>query len=212
MASGFMGVPDISNFIVRVQQLFLRGHNIPLRGLYLPVEPGPRKSPTSFDGRLRNAQKLRDFLVREANEEAQVDQFGQSGVLSGQFLQRLVNREQFLVAGCRRYLHVLNVHASLAAAVAQGASAPGVFDENAAHRLSCGAEEVGAPVELWVRIADQPQPGLVDERGGLQRLARRFLRHARRGQFTQFFIDQRQQFVRAGLALVEGGENLAASP
>src|SRR5262245_28012420 len=116
----------------------------------LPVEPGPGKSPTSFVGRLRNAQKLSDLLVREANEEAQLDQFGQPGVLSGQLLQRLVNREQFFVARGRRDLHVLNVHARLAAAVTQGAVAPGVFDQNAAHGLSGGAKEVGAPVELWV--------------------------------------------------------------
>jgi len=40
--------------------------------------------------------------------------------------------------------------------------------------------------------AGQPQPGLVDQRGGLKRLACGLVRHFVRRESAQFLIDQRQ--------------------
>ena len=46
------------------------------------------------------------------------------------------------------------------------------------------------------------------ERGGLQGLVGRFIRHARRRQFAQFAIDQRQQFIGGlGIAVFDGFKN-----
>src|SRR6185312_8984566 len=47
---------------------------------------------------------------------------------------------------------------------------------------------------------NEPHPRFMDQRRALQRMARGFLRHPRRGEFSQFLVDERQQFL-GGLAL-----------
>jgi hypothetical protein len=54
-----------------------------------------------------------------------------------------------------------------------------------------------------MRGADEPEPGLVNQRGRLQRVAGGFVRHLVRGQATQFVIDQWKQFPGGfGVALL----------
>ena len=92
--------------------------------------------------------------------------------------------------------------------MAQGAFAAGAVNENPPHGLGGGGEEMGAVGKLRIVIADQPQPRLMHERGGLQCLIGRFIRHARSRQLAQFAIDQRQQFIGGlGIALLDGLEN-----
>jgi hypothetical protein len=58
------------------------------------------------------------------------------------------------------------------------------------------------------RAADEAQPGFMDECRRLQRLARGFVGHPVRGQPAQFFVHQRQQFVRRfGIAVLDGIED-----
>ena len=45
-------------------------------------------------------------------------------------------------------------------------------------------------------VSTQPQPRLVDERGGLKRVARFLTRHSMRGQLAQLVVNERQQFLR----------------
>jgi hypothetical protein len=52
------------------------------------------------------------------------------------------------------------------------AFAAGAVDENASHRFGGGDEEMRAILKLRLcLVADQPQPGFVNERGGLQRMS-----------------------------------------
>src|SRR5262249_2561360 len=85
----------------------------------------------------------------------------------------------------------------------------GVLDEDAAHGLGGGGEEVAAPLPVRPRArADQPQVGLVDQGGRLQRLARLLLSQALGGEAAQLVVDQRQQLgggVR--IALLDGGQD-----
>ena len=74
-----------------------------------------------------------------------------------------------------------------------GALAPGVVDQNAAHGFGSGGEKMGAAIPLLVFVADEPQPGFMHQRGGLQRLSGCFVRHLRRRQLAQLLIDQREQ-------------------
>ena len=61
---------------------------------------------------------------------------------------------------------------------------------------------MSAAIPLLIFVADQAQPGFVDERGGLQRLARRLVGHLARRQATKLFIDERQQLIGgSGIAL-----------
>src|SRR5436190_1435992 len=51
---------------------------------------------------------------------------------------------------------------------------------------------------------EKPQPHLVDKRGGLQGVTRCFVVHLLRGEFAEFVIDKRKQFLRGfGIALLD---------
>jgi hypothetical protein len=96
----------------------------------------------------------------------------------------------------------------LVPSVTPGALAAGFFDEDAAHGLGRGGEEMSAIGKLRTVISNQSQPGLMHQRGGLQSLVGRFVGHFRRRQFAQFPIDQRQQFIGGfGVAMFDGLKN-----
>ena len=92
-------------------------------------------------------------------------------------------------------VHLFKIDPFVSAAVTQGAFAASPVNEDAAHRLSRCRKEVSAPSELWVVVANQPQPGFVDKGCGLQRVARRLIRHLGGCEPAQLLIDQRQQFI-----------------
>ena len=67
----------------------------------------------------------------------------------------------------------------------------GAFDEDSTHRLSGRAEEVGAILPITARITHQPEIGLMNQRGWLERVSRSFLSHASASEPTQFLVNQR---------------------
>jgi hypothetical protein len=69
------------------------------------------------------------------------------------------------------------------------ASSPGVFDQDATHRLGRRTEEMRAILKGWGISTDQPHPGLVDERGGLERMAGSFVGHLLRRQTAELFVN-----------------------
>jgi len=54
---------------------------------------------------------------------------------------------------------------------------------------------MGATSPFFIFIPNETEISLVHERGGLQGLSRRFVRHLVRRQSAQLLIDERQQFV-----------------
>ena len=63
-----------------------------------------------------------------------------------------------------------------------------------------------APLAIF--LAHEPQPGLMDKRGGLEGLPRTFLGQAAGGEVSQFGVDQRQQVLRrAGFSLFDGRQD-----
>src|SRR5207248_7637883 len=70
-------------------------------------------------------------------------------------------------------------------------------DQDAAHGLSSRSEEVPAAVPRPFGVAhDEPEVGLVDQRGGLERLARLLLGQPGGCQLPQFVVHEWQQFGR----------------
>ena len=94
-------------------------------------------------------------------------------------------------------------------AMLETAFAPGTLDQDAAHRLGGGREEVTAAVPVLVcTTAYQPQISLVNEGRGIQRLTRLFLGQFARRQAPQFVVHERQQLLGGvRVALFNGGEN-----
>jgi len=72
---------------------------------------------------------------------------------------------------------------------------PSRFDQDSAHGLGRGGEEMSAAVPMGWTTADQPEPCLMDQGCGLEGVAGRFLGHLVRCQLAQFLIDQREQFL-----------------
>jgi len=57
------------------------------------------------------------------------------------------------------------------------------------NRLGRGREEMSAVLPACRAGSSEPQPGLVDEGGGLQGLARGLVRHLVRRQFAEFLVN-----------------------
>ena len=114
---------------------------------------------------------------------------------AGEFFQRFVHGKQLIVIRHRRgNFHLVRVQRFNATAALGCQPPPGMFDQDAAHRLGCRAEKVGAILKRRSVLAAEPKPGFVDERGGLEGVTRSFARHLLRRQPAEFVIDQRQQF------------------
>jgi hypothetical protein len=96
------------------------------------------------------------------------------------------------------------------AAVANAVLAPRDLDEDAAHSLGRGGEEVAAVLPaLHVPRTYQPHVRFVDERGGVESLPRLLVGHVDRGEAAQLVVNERKE-VRRGvpIALVDGGEDV----
>jgi hypothetical protein len=71
-------------------------------------------------------------------------------------------------------------------------------------------EEVPATVPVLLVTSDQAQIGLVDQRRGVERLARLLPRQLLRRQFAEFVVDQRQELRGGGrVALLDGGQEVS---
>ena len=127
-----------------------------------------------------DADDVRGLLDGEAAEVAQLDDLRLFGVERGQPRQRLVEREHVDVVGPvgagRRRLDsqrcVVERDALRRAAALGRAARPRALHEDLAHRERGDGEEVRAVGELARPLGGEPDERFVDERRGLQRLAR----------------------------------------
>jgi hypothetical protein len=86
---------------------------------------------------------------------------------------------------------------------------PRAIDENPAHAPRGDAEEVASVLPLDLRLVDQAQVGLVDERGHLQRLIAALAPHVGSGNLAKLAVDGGEQAVaRIGVALAPRLEHL----
>ena len=157
-----------------------------------------------------DAQNFGGFLKRQSNEIAQLHQFGFNLVLSGEFVEGVVDSQELFVISRDGDFNAVNVHALLVAAATDRLFAAGAVDENPAHGFGGGSEEVGTILKLCLAVfTNQSQPGFVDQRGGLQGLVGCFVGHFRRRQLAQLLIYQRKQFIGSlGVAVLNGLKNL----
>ena len=161
------------------------------------AEPGPGVGPEAVGLARGDAEQLGRLRNRQAGEVAQLDESAAPGVVVRQLGQGLVQGEQ-VVAGlpARRGPTRRGPCVPVRPRAWHGA-APGALDEDAAHGLGGGGEEVSAAVPMLRFLhVHQPQVRLVDQRGGLERLAGLFLGQLLAGELPQFVVDQRQELRR----------------
>src|ERR1022692_1595251 len=100
-----------------------------------------------------------------------------------------------VLVGWQGDVHVVKIHSLQPAAVTAGEFAAGVVNEEMAHGLAGGGEEMGAIFEGRIVASDEAQPDLMHQGGGLERVTRRAVRHLIRRELAQFSINQRQQLI-----------------
>ena len=186
-------------------QLISLSRRLALR-LDFPEEPGAGVGPVVVRGAGGNAQDFGGFLQSHADEITQLHQFSFDFALSSQFVERLVHGEEFVFVTRPGNFNAFKFHALVVATVTHGAFAAGLVNEDAAHGLGGGGEEMSAIGKLRIIISNQAQPSFMNElRGRLQGLVGRFIRHACRRQLAQLAINQRQQFIGGlGVAVFDG--------
>src|SRR5436190_5405321 len=78
-----------------------------------------------------------------------------------------------------------------------GLSPTRAVDQKSSHRFGRRAKKMGAIVKRWILISDQAQPGFMDQRGRLERLARSLMRQFGGGQAPQFIVHENEQLLRS---------------
>ena len=136
----------------------------------------------------------------QPGEEAQLDQFRRRGIQRGQLVQGLVQGQQVLVGQRRSDPDLVQVHPLQPPPCRTRAL-------RRARSTRMRRMASAAAPKKWRRPSHfgsssppaepaNPQPGLMDQRGGLQRLAGLLPGKLPRGQAAQLSIDQGQQFLR----------------
>ncbi len=148
------------------------------RFLESPVEPGAGEAPLALDGRQRHPHHLGDLGMAQAAEETQLHQPALVGIARGQTphgIVELQDVERRLDAGRES---VVEGDRPLPAAALLVAVTAGVVDQQSAHRLGGDGVEMRPAVPAHPGLVDQAQIGLVDQRLGLQGVARALLAQA----------------------------------
>src|SRR6266545_269591 len=173
-------------------------------------QPGTGIGPDLIGLARRDAEETRGLGVAEPREVTELDEFGSVGVGQGQFVEGLVQRRQQLQSFRRIQSVFVEFQPDAAAAVLQAPLPPSRLDEDTAHGLGRGREEVPAAVPvLGLLHVNQTQVGLVDEGSGLQGLAGRLLGEFRRRQSPQFLVDQGEELLGGvGVALFDGRQDV----
>ncbi len=159
-----------------------------------PEKPGARILPQSLDGADRHTEFARGLLLCETNKETEVHHLGRARVDFRQSRQCLVQGQQLVIRHRRRKIQRVHIHPLEVPAAFAAALAPRRIDEDPPHGFSRGSKKMTAVLKP-VRIAGEPQPGFVNERGGLQGLAGQFVGHLVSRQPAQLLVDFGQEFL-----------------
>ncbi len=114
---------------------------------------------------------------------------------AGEFVERVVNGEQLVVGGGGGKVQFIQLYALLAAAMAKGALARALSMRMRRMASAAAAKKWARLANFRGFLAHQSEPRLVNQRRRLERLPGGFVRHPLRGEFAQFVVDQREQFV-----------------
>lgn len=152
-------------------------------------QPGPGIRPMPLRRGNRNTKHLSRLLKGHPYEVTQLGQLGPLRVVFGQPVDQLVHGQDFIVLRETRDLNLLKINPHLTAPAADSLLSPGGIDQNVAHGLRCRGEKVGASGKLARGISAQPQPDLVDQGGGLERVPRGLPRHLMGRKIAQLPVD-----------------------
>jgi len=119
-------------------------------------------------GGARHAEGLGNVVERQLGKDVQLDDLRRGRVFGGQFGQRSVQFHQAILGLVDGGRWITEFHPLAVAAALFPALSPGVFDQDASHRLGRRRVEMTATVPLrFVVRPDQPQVGIRDLNGAM---------------------------------------------
>jgi hypothetical protein len=142
--------------------------------------------------------------VAESREASQLDEFRRLGIVLGQFVDQFIKGQQVDSGFVRDDGRLLQRQPLAAAARFDGASMPCPFHQYPPHRFRGCGEEVSAAVPAELRlVGNEPDIGLMDQRGRLKRVAGGLTGQLVRCQPSEFVVDERQQIIGLHDAVAE---------
>lgn len=166
---------------------------------YFLTQPGPRIPDIAIGRAQGNIEERRDLLQAQPNEVPLLDHLGLARVVGRQALERFMQEQQIArihFRGGDIKAGVIYTHLLQPATVANRLAATSALNQDASHRLSRGGEKLGAVLPLGLRGTSEPEPGLMNESGGLKRVSRALVGHLGRGEFAQLAVNERKDFIR----------------
>jgi hypothetical protein len=140
------------------------------------------------DGLFVNAEQGGDFVMPKATKKAQLHDLRFLRILGGQSVQGFIHLQNLFVIDGGLDGGFMKFHALSATATLEAQFAPGVFNKNASHRFGCRCQKMSPVLPLWLLVATEPQPGLMDQSRGLKRLAGGFPAQLAGSNAPQFVI------------------------
>jgi hypothetical protein len=159
------------------------------------IEPDACELPIPLGRGPRQAERVGAFLKRETAEESQFDQAALSGIERRKLRQRRVEVEDVHIRRVALRGSFVEYHACPPTGPFVCVAPPGMVNQDATHHLGRQREEVRPILPGGVALANQPQIGLIDERGGLKDVARRFMAKSGGCPTAQFLVDHCHQLV-----------------
>ncbi len=171
-------------------------------------EPGAREGPVAPGRAFGEAEDGGCFMIGNAGEEAQFDEFDDYRVFSREAFEGVVDEENGLGFGFGGEVDVFEIDSLEMAAPSEALFLPSFLDEDAPHGFGGSAEEMFSVFPVLV-VADEAQPGFVNEGGGLEGLAWAFVVELVGGEASEFFVNKGEEFVGClGIALLDGLQDL----
>ncbi len=153
-------------------------------------QPGTEISPLPVQGAFGQPQDGGGLIHGQAGEIAQEYDLGLERVGGLKFLECLVDREHVIGGRLEPGACIVKFLTLASAALSWAGLAPRLFDENVVHGSSGGKKEMPSTFPGQTAAGGDPQIGFMNQRGGLERLARSLPRHASTREMMELGVNQ----------------------
>src|SRR5690349_18120126 len=110
------------------------------------MKPSTSVTPRSLYGYGRNAEDVADFFMIESGKEAEPDNLRFECVVNSQFLECLIQRNQFDCRQAALDFDFISLLAAQSVPALDALFAACLIDQNPPHRLCGGCKEVTTPI------------------------------------------------------------------
>ena len=168
----------------------------------LPQEPVLRELPVPHHGLGGDVQDFRRLLDAQATKETELNDLTLSLVLGRKRPQRVIDGNQVVRRVARDWQVLVERHTLEPTTALLILSRARSIHEHPPHEPSRHREKVRAILPPDATNINEPEVGLVDERRGLENVARTFASHLPLCQATQFVVHEREQLLQgSGVAV-----------